>query len=63
MSLSGKRRVIMEKFLSRKFIISLAGIISVIVGYNIAEEQAVIISGGLCALYIVVQGIVDAIKK
>jgi len=53
----------MEKFLSRKFIISLAGIISVIVGYNIAEEQAVIISGGLCALYIVVQGIVDAIKK
>jgi len=55
-----------NKLASRKFWMAIAGIITSIaicLGVDVDPEATAGIAGGLFALYIVVEGIIDAIKK
>ena len=55
-----------SKYLSRKFLMSVAGIIITIavgLGYDINAELVTAIAGGIAALYIIVEGGIDKAKK
>ena len=55
-----------NKLTSRKFWMAVAGIltsISICLGTDIEPEVTASIAGGLFALYIVIEGIIDAVKK
>ena len=55
-----------NKLASRKFWMAVAGIITSIaicMGIDVDPEVTASIAGGLFALYIVVEGVIDAVKK
>lgn len=55
-----------NKLTSRKFWMAVAGIITslaVCLGCDVDPQATATIAGGLFALYIVVEGIIDAVKK
>jgi len=54
-----------EKLTSRKFWMAIAGVITslaVCAGQDVSPEATAAIGGGLFALYIIVEGVIDAIR-
>ena len=55
-----------RKIASRKFWMAVAGVIvnlAVCLGYDVSPEVTATIGGGLFAIYIVIEGIIDMIYK
>ncbi len=55
-----------KKFLSRKFLIALGAIVAEIligIGYNVDPELIAQLAGGIAGIYILVEGLIDAVKK
>ena len=56
----------MKKFLSRKFLLTVAGIvIDICIGLNMNVDPEVItaIAGAIASVYIIIEGVIDAVKK
>ena len=55
-----------NKWLSRKFLMALGAIIANIligIGYNVDPEVIIQIAGGIAGLWILIEGLIDALNK
>jgi len=55
-----------KKFLSRKFLLAVGAIVAEIligIGYNIDPELIAQLAVAIAGLYVIVEGVIDAIKK
>ncbi|KKL22896.1 hypothetical protein LCGC14_2430790 [marine sediment metagenome] len=55
-----------KKFLSRKFLLALGAIVAEIligIGYDVDPKLIAQLAVGIAGLYIIVEGMIDAIKK